>query len=50
MQFPYTPDNYSLNESIGYLVSRARSVLANDLDRALASSKSPMPNSASCAN
>lgn len=36
MQPPYTPDNYSLDESIGYLISRARALMAASLDRALA--------------
>lgn len=33
---PYTPDNYNLHESIGYLISRARALMAINLDRALA--------------
>ncbi len=33
---PYTAENYTLNESIGYLLSRLRSLLTGNLDRALA--------------
>lgn len=36
MDGPYTPDNYCMDESIGYLLSRARSLLGSNLDHALA--------------
>lgn len=36
MEAPYTSDNYSLDESIGYLIARVRCLLATNLDRALA--------------
>lgn len=33
---PYTPENYCMNESVGYLLGRLRSLLSANLDRALA--------------
>lgn len=36
MEFPYSPDNYCLEESIGCLLARARAVLTANVDRALA--------------
>jgi DNA-binding MarR family transcriptional regulator len=35
MTFPYTPENYSREESIGYLIARVRSQLSAALDQAL---------------
>ncbi len=36
MRGPYTPENYSMDESIGYLIGRARAVMIVNLDRVLA--------------
>lgn len=36
MTASYTQENYSLDESIGYLISRARAVLTANFDKALA--------------
>lgn len=36
MTLSYTPENYSLDESIGYLIARVRGLLSANLDRALA--------------
>lgn len=36
MPFPYTPENYCLEESVGFLIARVRCLLSSNLDRALA--------------